>query len=263
MNNIHLPKIDSLPRFFLASLLVSSILCVYMDLWPLYISLDEIKERISNVTQQIAEKEEALHSVDFHSSDISSVNRPALAAEMIAAINKSGGIAKALLIQLGEANNKQIQLQFTGSFLAIYQFWFDLSHRGWPCQLEGMVIKQQRDILEANFKFKVFPLILPIQPAEKKYLCCKRDPFHVPALMDTDIHEVMINEIHYVGYIQQENTMDALILLRNGNLIDIQLGSTIGKENWRVLKISPQTLTLIHPITRQLKTISKEEEAIV
>lgn len=248
---------------FLALLIVG----VCVDTKPLYDQWYEVLRKKNELTSLSLEKQKALNQVQSVANMIkrSTLNhlQPPLLDQIVQAVWLSHCELNSMQTEKGRSENQNVSSSFIlkmtlhGEFISFVGLLELLAHYGLPLSLNSYVLNLQGESLEIAVEFTVYPLAfwagarpnLDVVTPHKK--CCNRDPFQdalsVADLISVDrsMHDIMLEQMRYVGYLAQPGKSAGLILLPNGGIFDVYPGSWIGNKNWRVLRVDAAMLTLV------------------
>jgi hypothetical protein len=269
-------------RFFIGSFVVLSTLGFYADLKPLVEQLYAVVEEQEQVTRQLLEKEKAVAQVALISNKFMRVQ--ASATPLLDEVLQQAQLNHLELVVVDTKKNDHeastsaiqnkefiIQAELRGMFDDFYHFVAQLYHQGSPLLLNSFALKMQDNALAIAMHYTAFPVVVLLND-EKQTLLNKwqqpvfRDPFQeaqaysakLPVLPQTYLQQLKLDELHYIGYLSQGARRSALLLLANGFVEEVYLGSIVGKPAWQVIAVDPGVLTLQAQATRQITHLFRE-----
>lgn len=259
-------------KFFVSTWLLVATLIFYIDLWPLWADLYELINQGGAISQQIAEKEKVLQKIHTHKINLTyPLSSKCFNEQIIESVLVSHGKLKKVFIK-PESEDKpnqqgmRVHLKFIGKFNSVYYFWQTIYQHKVPVILEEFSLKKVDGWLESSWWLRAFPLSalfskVAVSSMPSTY-CCKRDPFESAVHTDND-DETSLTQMQYVGYMEENNQIEALILLPNGIITNIHEGGLLGKERASIIKITQTEIILIDPKTKKTQKITKEESKSV
>jgi hypothetical protein len=269
--NISKP-INPILKFFFSSWLFIATLIFYLDLWPLWADLSELLNQGEALSQQIASKEKALNQINIKQADLASpLSRKQINEQVVAAVLSDRGKLKTLVIK-PESENKQggqglhIHLVFMGKYSSLYHFLQYLSQQNMPIMLDEVSVKKVESLLEISVWLRAFPFIMlsahqPIQPFLKMN-CCQHDPFDGAIPLDDKGNNMQLSQMQYIGYVEEANQIEALVLLPNGVVLSMKEHNVLGKERATIVKITPHEIALIDAEQKTYKLIKEVKTGV-
>lgn len=144
---------------------------------------------------------------------------------------------------IAEANYQQLEQFF--SALALQKFIMDVTDFNFAVDKNDKIRIILHVVMDAN-QFFLIPMINP--SVFSANIFCSAKTFTMSPINDYDeLQAIPISSIKYTGYLKLGGHLSAMVLLPNQHVQLIELGSVIGKEHGKTLRINNQSLLIALP----------------